>query len=346
MERIDWVRAASILFCVLIGLAALALAWHYLLPVLLPFLVAYLLSFIVRRPAHAIARHTHLPEGAISVALLLLLISAGGIGAYFLVLYLGREAIALAERLLTDGTLEALLESAEAWFSSILFHFGGDTGTLPTLSSLLYEALGGIAARLPALLSSVAASLPRLLFFGVLVLVACVYFCLDRGETARVLHGLCPPWLRARLFSLRARLWHLLRRYLRAYLLLFALTLFLLFVGFLLLGIEHALLLSLLIALADLLPVIGIGTVLLPWGLLLLLTGEGAQGLALLVLYLVVSVIRQLAEPRVLGGSFGIHPLLTLLFSYAGLCLFGFWGLILSPFAALLCKAALSAKRK
>jgi len=346
MERIDWTRLASFLFCVLVGLGVLLLSWHYLLPVLLPFLVAFLLSFAVRRPARAVARHTRLPVGAVSVALLLLLVSAGCAGVYLLVLYLGREALALAERLLTDGTLAALLDRAEAWFSSILLRFGTDAGALPSLSSLLYEALGSIAASLPSLLSATVSSLPRLLFFGILVLVASFYFCLDGGATERVLRGLCPTAIRVRLSSLRARLGILLRRYLLAYLSLFALTLSLIFFGFLLLGIEHAFLLAALIALADLPPVIGVGTVLLPWGLFLILTGDGPGGIALLFLYLVVSVVRQLAEPRLLGRSLGLHPLLTLLVSYAGLCLFGFWGLLLSPFAALLCKALFSVKKQ
>jgi len=100
----------------------------------------------------------------------------------------------------------------------------------------------------------------------------------------------------------------------------------------------------LLLSVDKLLLAVGIGVCVI--SLFLILTGDGPGGIALLFLYLVVSVVRQLAEPRLLGRSLGLHPLLTLLVSYAGLCLFGFWGLLLSPFAALLCKALFSVKKQ
>ena len=334
MERWDWQRVSAMLFCALVGIAVLLLAWHYLFPVLLPFLAAFLLSRAVKAPARVLSQWLHVPEGATAVGSLLLLLTAGVAGLWFLLGYLGHEAVALVERLLSDGTLAALLSDVQAWGAELLSRVGVTEELLPSLTDIFFDALGGIAASLPASLSSVLAALPEYLFFALLVLVASVYFCLDRGESTRLLRALCPAPLRAYASALRQRCGVLMGRCLRAYLCLFFMTVALLFFGFLLLGIEHALLLSLLIAAADLLPVIGVGTVLIPWGLLLLLTGEGGQGIALLVLYLAVSVVRQLAEPRLVGKSLGVHPLLSLLVTYAGLRLFGFWGLVLSPLAA------------
>lgn len=334
MEKWDWQRVSAMLFCALVGIAAIFLAWHYLFPVLLPFLVAFLLSRAVKRPARFLSQALHLPEGAVAVGLLLLLLSAGGAGLWWLLWYLGREAVALVERLLTDGTLASLLSDAQAWGAELLSRVGVSEELLPSLSDVFFDALGGIAASLPASLSSILSALPAYLFFALLVLVASVYFCLDKGESVRLVRALCPAPLRAHATALRGRCGVLMGRYLRAYLCLFSITVGLLFFGFLLFGIEHALLLSLLIAAADLLPVVGVGTVLIPWGLFLLLTGEGGRGIALLVLYLVVSVVRQLAEPKLVGKSLGVHPLLSLLVTYAGLRLFGFWGLVLSPLAS------------
>ncbi len=344
MEQIDWVRLAAFLFCVLVGVAALLLLLRYVLPILLPFLIAYLLSRIVRAPARSLSRHLHLPAAPLSIFLLLLLLSLGVAGIWLSVFYLGREALSLAERLLSDASLATLLDSLQKQLSSFLSHFGVLTDTDATLSSLLYNALSAIASRLPMILSSLLSALPNLLFFTLLVFVASVYFCVDGGQTERALRNVCPAALRTRLSGLRKTCGQLFRRYLRAYLVLFAMTFTILLCGFLLLGIDHALLLSLLISLADLLPVIGIGTLLMPWGLFLILTGESGLGLSLLVLYLVASILRNLAEPKILGKSLGLHPLLTLLTSWAGLTLFGFWGLLLSPVVALLVKALLPSR--
>lgn len=334
MAELDWQRIAAMLFCGLVGIAAVLLAWRYLFPVLLPFLISLLLSRAVRSPARRLSQLLHAPEGAVAVGVLLLTVTAGGTGLWLLLWYLGREALALVLRLLSDGTLADLLEGLQAWGTEMLAHLGVTEAVLPSLGELFFDTLGGIAASLPAALSAALASLPAYLFFALLVLVASVYFCLDKGASMRALARLLPDSMRERLAHLKARCGVLMGRYLRAYLCLFFITVGILFVGFLLLGVEHALLLSLLIAAADLLPVIGVGTVLIPWGLFLLLTGEGGRGIALLVLYLSVSIVRQLAEPRLVGKSLGVHPLLTLLITYAGLRLFGFWGLVLSPLAA------------
>ena len=93
-----------------------------------------------------------------------------------------------------------------------------------------------------------------------------------------------------------------------------------------------------LIALADLLPVIGVGSIMIPWGLILLLQKNYYIGFGLLILYLIISLVRQIAEPRIIGKSLGLHPLLALLASYAGLTLFGFWGMLFSPIATILIK--------
>ena len=136
------------------------------------------------------------------------------------------------------------------------------------------------------------------------------------------------------------------RRYIKAYGILLAMTFALLLVGFWTLRVEYAFLLAFLIALADLLPVIGVGTVLIPWGIVMLLQKQFYLGFGLLILYLVISLVRQVAEPKVLGKSLGLHPLLTLFATYVGFTLFGLLGMILAPVAALLAKRLLSPQIK
>ena len=135
------------------------------------------------------------------------------------------------------------------------------------------------------------------------------------------------------------------RKYIKAYGILLALTFVLLLVGLWILRIDYAFLLSFLIALADLLPVIGVGTILIPWGIIMLLQKNFYLGFGLLILYLVISLIRQVAEPKVLGKSLGLHPLLTLFATYVGFSLFGLVGMILAPLVALFAKRVFSLHR-
>lgn len=120
---------------------------------------------------------------------------------------------------------------------------------------------------------------------------------------------------------------------LKGYAFLMLLTFSELFIGFLVLRVKYALLLGLLIAVIDILPVLGTGTVLIPWGIAELLFENTALGIGLLVLYAVITVIRNFAEPKIIGRQMGINPLFTLLSMFVGIKLLGFAGVIIFPTA-------------
>ena len=100
----------------------------------------------------------------------------------------------------------------------------------------------------------------------------------------------------------------------------------------------YTLLPALLISLVDVLPLLGAGTVLAPWGVIELLRGNTGLGTGLLALCGIVLALRQISEPRILGGSIGLHPLATLFAAYVGLGLFGVFGMVLGPIVLLLIK--------
>ena len=93
----------------------------------------------------------------------------------------------------------------------------------------------------------------------------------------------------------------------------------------------YALLLSLVTAALDLLPVIGVGTVLLPLAAVELALGRAGIAIGLVVLFAVAAVVREIAEPKILGKNLGIHPVVTLLLLYLGYSLFGLVGVFLVP---------------
>ena len=104
-----------------------------------------------------------------------------------------------------------------------------------------------------------------------------------------------------------------------------------LFVGFLILGIDYSFVLAILIAVLDILPVLGTAVVLAPWGIILLLMKNYFLGVGMLILLLIISIVRQIIEPKILGDSFGVHPLVSLITLYIGLKLFGVVGMVLLP---------------
>jgi predicted PurR-regulated permease PerM len=99
---------------------------------------------------------------------------------------------------------------------------------------------------------------------------------------------------------------------------------------------------AIVIAALDLLPVIGVGFVLLPWGLWSFFAGHTPFGVGLFVLFAFHTVLRQIIEPRIVGQSLGVHPLLTLFFIYVGYSVFGVIGLLLVPVFTVLVRVIFS----
>ena len=121
--------------------------------------------------------------------------------------------------------------------------------------------------------------------------------------------------------------------YIRSYSFLFLLTFAELCAGMFLLGMPYPALLALGIAVFDILPVLGTGGVLLPWAAVLFIIEEHGLAIGLLVLYLVILVVRNMVEPRIVGRQIGLHPLATLAALFLGLKLFGLVGLVAFPVA-------------
>lgn len=104
-----------------------------------------------------------------------------------------------------------------------------------------------------------------------------------------------------------------------------------LIIGLMILGVENFALVSMIIAFLDILPVLGVGTVLIPWGLFELVVGKTSIGIGLLILYAIITVIRNIIEPKIVGGNLGLHPLATLFAMMIGLELFGILGMFGCP---------------
>ena len=103
-----------------------------------------------------------------------------------------------------------------------------------------------------------------------------------------------------------------------------------LLIGFFILRSPYAFLLALLISFLDLLPVLGTGTVLIPWALIVLVQGNFHQGIILIILYIVCLLARQLLQPKIIGDSIGMDTLPTLVLIYTGYKLKGMSGMILA----------------
>jgi len=119
--------------------------------------------------------------------------------------------------------------------------------------------------------------------------------------------------------------------YLRAYLIMFSFTFVLLAIGLWVIGAGNSFATALIVAMIDALPVLGCGTVLIPWAVWEFLSDRATMGIGLIAIWLIVYVMRQVIEPKLIGKMSGAHPFIALVFLYVGWKIGGVGGMLASP---------------
>ena len=355
MAKTDIHAWASRLIVIVCVLALAFVLGKYGVPVLMPFLLAGIVVMFVRPVGKRLSAMIAVRQEVCCVFVMLLLLGTLGTAVYFGGYYLWREASAFYAWLYenADSVLEAL---------SGLFSTKGQGGVLPAflqkflelplisdffggLDSLVQKLTGTLLARLGEALTGAAIGMATSLPSGVLAvlvfLLSCVYLALDGEKLYEAVLTCFAPDTRHRVRELCDTTANALRASLRAYGVLFALTMVQLLIGFLLIGVRYAFLVAFIISLLDLLPALGAIAVLAPWSALSFASGNVRVGAGLLILAGVVTLTRQIAEPKIVGKSLGLHPLVALFAMYAGLKLFGAAGLVLGPCAAIVVRTAL-----
>ena len=159
----------------------------------------------------------------------------------------------------------------------------------------------------------------------------CYFFALDYDNIRRAITAR----MAEQQYQKASAAFHSLRttigQYLRAYSLIFLITFAELTVGLLCAGVKNFALIALGIAVFDILPILGSSMIMLPWSIITLLRGNYQQGIILFIVYLVVVIVRQFIEPKIVGERVGLHPLVTLIAMYVGLKLFGGAAMLLLP---------------
>ncbi|MFA5562281.1 MAG: sporulation integral membrane protein YtvI [Eubacteriales bacterium] len=341
LKDLNYQRIASVIIVVAsVALCAVVL-FRYLLIIGLPFFLAWGAALLVRPVAVFLHKKAKFPLRVTSVVLVLLLMGLIGFGLFLLGSRLFRELRDLILRLKDNPDIiedvfvkiNAFLDRLQQYIPTI-----PDLGKTDVISEtndwmkeFLVKTITDILNAMPRMLGKLVIGLPGFLVSVLVLVISAVYFALDLDRIHLSLNNFIPVQWRDRVKQFKKGAFSTAISYLNSYLTLMFITFVMLLVGFLILDVNYALLLAVIFAFLDLLPVIGVGTMLIPWGAFCLLTGNVRLGAALLILYAIIAIVRQFLEPRILGQNLGIHPLLTLVSMYAGLQLLGFVGMLLGP---------------
>ena len=209
---------------------------------------------------------------------------------------------------------------------------------LASLENSMQAAIMEISGVVIGLGASWIVGFPAFLIQLIFTVISSFFFTLDYDTVIQFILRQFKPESRAMLVEVVTSAKTVIWKILRVYALLMTITFLELYVGFSVLKIPMASLLAFLVAIVDILPVLGTGTVLIPWGLILLILGNTYLGIGILLLYLIITVVRQTLEPKIIGSQVGLHPIVTLLCIFAGAQLIGVIGIFAFPVIATIIK--------
>lgn len=320
--------------------AAFLAVWfssRFLLPLLSPFLLGFLLALAAEPMVRFLSGRLHVPRG----------ISAGiGVGMAFCILamvFLLLCAFAIRELKHLAGVLPNLAEAAQSgvsllqsWLLSLAARTPQSVRSLlqenilslfsdgAALVSKVLQFLLGLAGNLLSHIPDSALSLGTAIISGFMI----------SAKLPRIRRWILRRLPREKLrpiFETVGRIKNALLGWLTAQLKLMAMTMMILMLGFTILRIPYAPLWAAGVALVDALPVLGTGTILIPWAAICFLQQDAARAIGLLGTYAAASLTRSILEPRLLGHHLGLDPLVTLIALYGGYKLWGIGGMILAP---------------
>lgn len=350
MEKLDYKGLAAKLFCwgmfALIGI----LFFKYLFSYTVPFLVAWGIAYAIYPFAKRISKKTKISRKFCSfvIALIILMIVVS------LVFLIGNRILYEIQNL-----VEYLTENSNEiakYFEQIFEFFNSLSQRLPILNNLqntgfseniteninmflsnIWESmLERLGSAVPEVARKTVMALPNILLVTLITVIACFYFAVDIENINDKIKHLLPQKVYEISIKIKSRLINGFKKYLKAYCILFVITFVELLIGFLVLGIDYAVVLALLISFIDFLPVFGTGAVLVPWGIILLLMKNYFLGVGIIIIFTVMTIVRQVIEPKIVGKSLGVHPILTLITIYLGYKLFGLAGMIFLPIVTLI----------
>lgn len=328
-------------------IAVIYVVFKYLIGLIWPFFLAFIFSWVLRPMIRFMTGKWRMRHNlAAAICLLLFFLIAGGIVAAITVklVSLATDAVAAIPSLYT-GTIEPSLEKSIDWIEQLATRFKNPAiaatveDALPNIVSSISSAVTGFSVKAVSAVSGWVAKLPSRLLSTLICVIATVFLTMDFPSVTAFVLRQVPDKTKHIVTETAQSLKEVVLQFGKGYLIIMGITFAEILAGLLIIRQENAGLIALLIAVFDIFPVVGAGLILLPWAVITLIGGAYAKGAGLLALWIIVIVVRQIIEPRIVGHSVGLHPLVTLMSVFIGTKLFGGVGLFGLPITCAIIKS-------
>ncbi|GLG91031.1 sporulation integral membrane protein YtvI [Sellimonas catena] len=334
-KRPYWKVAASLFFS-LLGTILFIVIGVRAIGFFMPFVIGWFIAYLAYPLVGWLESRVKIKKKLGSALIIILVIAiVAGLG------YLGIVKLAREIQMALNNAPD-LYQDLEAGFREIGERFQGVYRMLPeniqngwnSLIQNMDERVGGVIAGIgnPAVeaTGNVVKRIPGILVSVIVALVSAYFFTAQREEIIQWSKKVAPKAIEARMSMVMYNLKYAVGGYFKAQFKIMAVVGLILLCGFLILGVDYAFLLAILIAFLDFLPFFGTGTALIPWAVYKFFVMDIKIAIALLIIYGITQLVRQIIQPKLVGDSIGLSPLLTLILLYVGYRVGSLLGMILA----------------
>jgi len=334
---------------------------YYGFGLFLPFIVAFFIAVCLQRPVNFFVKKTPLKRGAVSTILVLLLVFF----VLAVITLIGAKIISEFKGFFQYiihkfDDVPQLIEQIKYWFShNLTFLPEKIRNTISTsITDFLHNTFVAseetkaasssfdVSKLISPIMSvlSTAKHIPLFLVGTLVSIITCCFMTIDYPNIRDFILHQFPEQKAQKLARAKHLIFSFLGKMGKAYALILSITFVELVIGLYLLkfmGIynsNYIVIVAVLTAIVDILPVLGTGSVLIPWAVYSIITGNTALGIGLFIIYIVITIIRQVIEPKLVAGQLGLPPFLTLMAMYIGSQIFGLFGIFLLPLAIITIK--------
>lgn len=319
-------------------IGAVYLLLQYGLGLIAPFIAAFIIAYILRRPARFCSKKLRIPYKLVAFIIVLLFYCTIGTFIALIGVKLFSNFADLVLRLPSIYT-----SGIEPYLISLYKQIENEVYKMdPALISIINEyfisfiqSLGDLISSLSVTavgaVSGVASYLP-VFFIKVLLMVISSFFIVGDYD---LLVGFILRQFSGRgqelVIQIKEYVVGTLFVCIRSYALIMSITFVELSIGLSIIGVENSILFALIISVFDILPVLGTGGIMIPWSIITALQGNYTMAVGLIAIYGVILIVRNILEPKIVGSQIGLHPVVTLISMFVGVQLFGVIGLFGFP---------------
>lgn len=332
-------QKAFIVHCVFVFILLILvyIGIKYVFPLLMPFIIGIIIAVVFRKMIDRIEERTHIKRALVSVMVLLVFYSLIGL----LISLIGVKVFNFISTLfdslpsLYKGTFLVALQTVN---DSILDKFPSVKPYLDdfmnNINQSTFTYISNTSTKVVGMVTGLASQVPTLLIKFIFTIVSSFMFTIEYYKITHFFIHQFNEKNRGKIIGIKDNVIGSLGKFIRAYSVVISITFVELSIGFWILGVPTPYLFGAVVAIIDIMPILGTGTILLPWSVIGFAMGNPKTGIGMLILYIIITAVRQVLEPKIVGQQIGLHPIVTLILMYIGAQLMGVLGLLILPVMA------------